>query len=61
MDEARRTVARWLLAAFLGYGPGRAGHHWEVARIERPLTPLESRRLSRVSPFLAAGALDGAP
>lgn len=38
-------MARWVLSAFLGYSQGRTSHHWEVAYIERPITPSEARQI----------------
>lgn len=54
MDEARRTVARWVLAALVERGPQAARPPREAAPIERPLSPHEARRLLRASPLLSS-------
>ena len=53
MAEARRTVCRWLLAALLERGPVLAQAPPESARLERPLSPHEARRLLGPSRHLA--------
>ena len=45
MDEARRTVARWLLAALIERGPQAARPLREATPVERPLSDHEARRL----------------
>ena len=52
MDEARRTVARWVLAALIERGPQSGRPLREAAPIERPLSPHEARRLLGPSPLL---------
>jgi hypothetical protein len=42
---ARRTVARWLLAALVERGPQQGSPLLAAARLERPLSPHEARRL----------------
>jgi hypothetical protein len=42
---ARRTVARWLLAALLERGPQQGSPALVAARLERPLSAHEARRL----------------
>jgi hypothetical protein len=57
VDDARRTVRRWLLAALLERGPQLAVAVPEAPRLERPLSPHEARRLAvhqRHAPILIA-------
>ena len=54
-SEARRTVARWVLAALLERGPEAAARPRESRPLERPLSPHEARRLLGPSPLLAPG------
>ena len=53
--EARRTVARWVLAALLERGPAAALRPRERRPLERPLSAHEARRLLGPSPLLSAG------
>ena len=53
--EARRTVARWLLAALIERGPAAAVRPRDSRPIERPLSPHEARRLLGPSPLLSPG------
>jgi hypothetical protein len=52
VQEARRTVARWILAALIERGPQTARPPREATPLERPLSPHEARRLRGRSPLL---------
>ena len=54
VQEARRTVAGWILAALIERGPPGARPPRDVTPLERPLSPHEARRL--LGPFRVAGA-----
>ena len=54
--EARRTVARWVLAALLERAPAAALRPPESRPLERPLSAHEARRLLGPSPLVATGA-----
>jgi hypothetical protein len=55
VHDARRTVARWVLAALIERGPAQAARPRESRPIERPLSAHEARRLLRPSPLLSPG------
>jgi hypothetical protein len=45
VQEARRTVAGWILAALIERGPQSRWPPRETTPLERPLSPHEARRL----------------
>jgi hypothetical protein len=52
--EARRTVARWILAALIERGPQGQWQPRETTPVERPLSAHEARRLLGPSRLLAS-------